>query len=286
MKTEIEVISPGLFSTIQDRGRFGFMKFGVPVSGVMDSYASRICNLLLGNQPDAAVMEITFQGPQLKFHGSTKICLSGADLGAQINGVAIRRNELLKVEEGDVLKFGGRKSGFRAYLGVAGGFDTEVSMHSRSWYEDITSFSNLRKGMNLPVADSKLKPESTFSGIKVKEDYLFAKFIEAYPGHEFYQLSEEQQRKLFSDNFSLESSSNRMAIGLKEDLPNELQAIITGPVLPGTVQLTPGGNIIVLMQDCQTTGGYPRILQLSDYGKQVLSQKMPGEKIQFKRVEY
>lgn len=286
MKMEIEVLNPGLFSTIQDRGRFGFMKFGVPVSGVMDKYASKICNLLLGNQPDAAVMEITLQGPQLKFHCTTNICLSGADLNAQINGTSVKRNELLQVHEGDVLKFGKRESGFRAYLGVAGGFNTEMSMHSRSWYDGITESSTLEKGMRLPVQDSSLKARSTFSGIKVQEDYLSENLIEAFAGPEFDQLSEEQQENLFSEQFSLESSSNRMAVRLKENFQNELQAIITGPVLPGTVQLTPGGNLIVLMQDCQTTGGYPRVLQLSEYGKQVLSQKIPGEKIQFKRVEY
>lgn len=286
MKMEIEVLNPGLFSTIQDRGRFGFMKFGVPVSGVMDKYASKICNLLLGNQPDVSVMEITLQGPQLKFNSTTNICLTGADLNAQINGASVKRNELLQVQEGDVLKFGKRESGFRAYLGVAGGFNTQMSMHSRSWYDGITESSRLEKGMRLPVQDSSLKARSTFSGIKVQEDYLSENLIEAFAGPEFDQLSEEQQENLFSEQFSLESSSNRMAVRLKENFQNELQAIITGPVLPGTVQLTPGGNLIVLMQDCQTTGGYPRVLQLSEYGKQVLSQKIPGEKIQFKRVEY
>lgn len=286
MKAEIEVLHPGLFSTIQDGGRFGFMKSGVPISGTMDKYASKICNLLLGNLPDAAVMEITFQGPQLKFHNSVNLCLSGGDLSAQINGSSVKKNEVLHLQEGDVLKFGKRKSGFRAYLGVAGGFDTEVSMHSRSWYEGITESSILEKGMRLAIQGSSLKHEFTFSGIRVQEDYLFDNLVAAFPGPEFDQLSEEQQNKLFSEKFSLEPSSNRMAIGFKENFQNELQAIITGPVLPGTVQLTPGGNLIVLMQDCQTTGGYPRVLQLSEYGKQVLSQKMPGEKIQFKKVEY
>lgn len=285
MKSEIEVLSPGLFSTIQDPGRFGFMKFGVPVSGAMDKYAARICNLLLGNEIDAAVMEITLQGPKLKFHGDLNICLSGADLDASLNDLPVERNEILQIQKGDILKFGRRRSGFRAYLGVSGGFDTEFVMNSRSWYEGLTENFKLEKGMKLPVKSSSLKSRSTHSSIKVDKDYLNETEIEAFPGPEFEELSKEQQKSLFDHQFSIEGSSNRMAIRFGENFRNELKSIITGPVIPGTVQLTPAGNIIALMRDCQTTGGYPRILQLSEYGKQVLSQKMPGEKIQFLKRE-
>ncbi len=286
MKAEIEILHPGLFSTIQDQGRLGFMKFGVPVSGVMDIYAAKICNLLLGNPLGAAVMEITLQGPKLKFHHKTNICLSGADLDARLNEDPVKLNELLRVEKGDILKFGRRKTGFRAYLGVAGGFDTEMLMNSRSWYEGITESTKLEKGMSLRIKNFPLKATTTNSSIKVEEDYLSEKLVEAFPGPEFENLSEEQQLKIFQKDFTIEGSSNRMAISFGENFENELQSMITGPVLPGTVQLTPGGNVIALMQDCQTTGGYPRILQLNDYGKQVLSQKIPGEKIQFKKVNY
>ncbi|AVR47544.1 allophanate hydrolase [Christiangramia fulva] len=286
MKAEIEILQPGLFSTIQDNGRFGFMEFGVPVSGVMDKYAAKIVNLLLGNPVDAAVMEITLQGPQLKFHTAINICLSGADLSAAVNGNPVKRNELLQVENGDVLKFGKRKSGFRAYLGVSGGFDTEKVMNSRSWYRGITRNFKLEKNYFLKIHEFPLKTRSTNASIKVDENYLFDKSIDAFPGPEFDKLSEEQQEEIFKVYFSLEVSSNRMAISFAEKFSNEIEPILTGPVLPGTVQLTPAGNVIALMQDCQTTGGYPRILQLSEFGKQVLSQKMPGEKIRFKKVDY
>lgn len=286
MEAEIEVLSPGLFSTIQDPGRFGFMKFGVPVSGAMDKYASRICNLLLGNEIEAAVMEITLQGPKLKFHQELTICLSGADLDASLNDRSVKRNEILKIKNDDVLKFGRRRSGFRAYLGVSGGFDTETVMNSRSWYDGLTEEFKLEKGMRLSVKSSSLTPQPTHSSIKVDEDYLNETEIKVFLGPEFEELSKEQQGNLFDQIFNIGGSSNRMAVRLSENFSNELSAIITGPVIPGTVQLTPAGNIIVLMQDCQTTGGYPRILQLSEYGKQVLSQKMPGEKIQFIKREY
>ncbi|MFV8224487.1 biotin-dependent carboxyltransferase family protein [Christiangramia aquimixticola] len=283
---KIKVLQPGLFSTIQDLGRSGFQKYGVPKSGVMDTYAMRICNLILGNTETTSVMEITFLGPQLEFDAATKICISGADLSPTLNSEKISSNHIISVNKGDVLKFGRRISGFRSYLGIKGGFKTEVVMNSQSWYDGITSSTRLDKGMELEYTTYATKAVQTFSSIKPEMEYLNDTNIEAYPGPEFDQLNLEQQKILFSENFSLSESSNRMAIQFKEKLENSLSSIITGPVVPGTVQLTPSGQLIALMRDCQTTGGYPRVLQLSDHGIQVLSQKIPGEKINFFRKEY
>ncbi|MUP41161.1 biotin-dependent carboxyltransferase family protein [Christiangramia aestuarii] len=286
MKAEIEVVQPGLFSSIQDLGRFGFQKYGVPHSGVMDRYAMRICNLILGNSQEAAVLEITMQGPQLKFSAPTRICISGADLSPQLNGKAVSLNELIYISEGDVLKFAGRRSGFRAYIGISGGFRTEKLMDSRSWYEGLTEEFRLLKGMKLTYKAEEFSDIETHSSLKIDSEYLAEDEIEVYPGPEFSQLSFTQKNQLFNSLFSTNEDSNRMAVQLKEGLKNELKPIITAPVLPGTVQLTPSGKIIVLMRDCQTTGGYPRILQLSEYGIQVLSQKLPGENLSFQKKDY
>lgn len=283
---EIEVLQPGLFSSIQDLGRFGFQKFGVPQSGVMDRYSMRICNLILGNSENASVLEITMQGPKLKFNSQTSICISGADLSPELNEIPIPQNEMIKISAGDILKFGRRRSGFRSYIGIHGGFQTEELMASRSWYEGLTNDFRLKKGMKLSFSsDISLNPE-THSSIKIDTEYLNSDEIETYPGPEFENLSVEQQEFLFNSQFKTDENSNRMAVQLKEEFSNELGSIITGPVMPGTVQLTPSGKIIVLMRDCQTTGGYPRILQLSEKGIQVLSQKLPGEKIRFCKKEY
>ncbi|MCB7480708.1 biotin-dependent carboxyltransferase family protein [Christiangramia sediminis] len=286
MKAEIEVLQPGLFSTIQDLGRFGFQKFGVPHSGVMDRYAMRICNLILGNPEEASVLEITMQGPQLKFNAPTSICISGADLSPELNGEPIENNTFIEIQQGDILKFGTRKSGFRSYLGILGGFQTEFIMESFSWYEGLTENFRLRKGIKLSYKSQRLAITETHSNLKLDINYLNRNEVEVYPGPEFDQLSATQQDQIFNSQFKTDDSSNRMAVQFKEDLINELQPIITSPVMPGTVQLTPSGKIIVLMRDCQTTGGYPRILQLSEKGIQVLSQKFPGEEINFKEVKY
>ncbi|SDR67864.1 biotin-dependent carboxylase uncharacterized domain-containing protein [Gramella sp. MAR_2010_147] len=286
MKAEIEVLQPGLFSTIQDLGRFGFQKFGVPHSGVMDRYAMRISNLILGNPEDASVMEITMQGPQLKFYGSTSICISGADISPELNEKPLEQNSVIEINKGDVLKFKSLRAGFRCYLAIAGGFTTEILMDSQSWYEGLTACFRLKKGMKLAYISKPYTKSSTHSSLRIDSDYIISKEIEVYRGPEFEELTVERQKGLFDSKFTVEETSNRMAVQFKKNFKNDLQPIITGPVMPGTVQLTPSGKIIALMRDCQTTGGYPRILQLSEKGIQVLSQKKPGEEIRFIKKEY
>lgn len=281
MKAEIEVLQPGLFSTLQDSGRKGFMEYGVPVSGAMDSYASGMANLLLQNSPDAAVMEITQLGPELKFLGATQIVISGADLSPVINGNSIENNRVYNIQAADVLSFGKRIKGCRAYLAVKGGFKTECFLNSSSWYTGITAHTRLEKGMKLEYKITSVAKESTHAGIKT-DDYLTSEIVETFPGPEFELLSEEEKKILQNSAFTIDKNNNRMGIQLQEEIHNSLEPILTGPVLPGTVQLTPSGKLIILMKDGQTTGGYPRVLQLSEKGINMIAQKVMGEKISFK----
>lgn len=282
MGTEIEVLQPGLFSSIQDFGRTGFLKYGVPLSGAMDNFSAKMANLVLNNQPDSAVLEITQMGPKLKFHSSTKIALSGADLSAAINNIPIKVNIVYSIKEGDILSFGKPVLGMRTYLSVAGGFQTEMELGSRSWYDGITSYYRLEKGQKIPIHPVNNSIVYTYSSVKVSQKLLLKEEVDVFEGPEFYLLTKEETDSLFQNAFSIDKNNNRMAIQLKEELKNNLEPIITGPVLPGTVQLTPSGKLIVLMRDCQTTGGYPRVLQLSNQAMDVISQKSVGGKFRFK----
>lgn len=282
MKAEIEVLHPGLFSSIQDFGRRGFQKYGVPFSGAMDRLALKTANLILRNKADAAVLEITQMGPKLKFPSPTKIAISGAYLSPKLNDLEIENNEVIKVEAGDVLSFGRPVKGSRAYLAIAGGFQTEKILESRSLYEGITAFQKLEKGHRLPYSAVSGEVKETYASVKFDSAYLETSEIKVFPGPEFEKLPQELKTELQKTNFSISKNNNRMAVQLGEKLENELEPIITGPVLPGTVQLTPGGNLIVLMRDCQTTGGYPRVLQLSEHSINILAQKKTGEEVHFK----
>ncbi|WP_282135719.1 biotin-dependent carboxyltransferase family protein [Seonamhaeicola maritimus] len=277
----IKVLNPGMYSTIQDFGRFGYQKYGVPCSGVMDRKAASFANAILGNNNELPVLEMTMLGPKLQFDCNTIICVSGADMSPKLNNTFILNNKPISVKKGDVLSFGKLNNGVRSYLAVSGGFSTEKVMESYSMYAGITNQSKIEKNDIIEVSIKSELFENQHASIKMNTDYFGSKDIEVFKGPEFETLSESQKELLFNQDFTISKDNNRMAYQLNEPLENSLEPIITSLVLPGTVQLTPSGKLIILMRDCQTTGGYPRVLQLKESSINVLSQKFTGQMVSF-----
>lgn len=280
----IKVLHPGFYSTIQDSGRIGFQQYGVPYSGVMDIYSAALANHTLGNKESASVIEMTMTGATLQFYYDTYICISGADMVAKINDTNIMLNKSIKIISGDILTFGKLKKGFRSYLAVSGGFKTETIMNSQSMYKGITTQSRISKNDELKINSNTYYIDNKHALIKVNNELYFNDKIEVFKGPEFELLLKNQQEFLFQMTFTISKDNNRMAYQLLETLDNSLEPIITSAVLPGTVQLTPSGKLIVLMRDCQTTGGYPRVLQLKESAINILAQKFTGNVINFKLV--
>lgn len=275
----IKVLHPGIYSSIQDLGRFGHAKMGVPSSGAMDQLSSVLGNTLLANQKNDAVIEITFGMARLEFTSEVFFCVTGADFSQKLNSVPIQTQEVYQASKGSILSFGQRKYGARTYLAVQGGIVSEMVLNSRSFMNGITSKLRLQKGDLLSIGDSKLfahKPPN----IQVDEQHFFNSKLECYPGPEYDQLQKDQKKRL-TDCFTISEDNNRVGYRLNEVIENKLDPILTSPVLPGTVQLTPSGKLIVLMRDGQVTGGYPRVLQLSDESISILSQKIMGESLRF-----
>ncbi|TJY33915.1 5-oxoprolinase subunit C family protein [Pontimicrobium aquaticum] len=279
----IKVIHPGFYSTIQDLGRKDFQHLGVPISGVMDVYAGKMANAILGNDENCAVLEITMLGPKLEFCCDTAIVITGANLSPSLANTIINNNTLVNVNKGEVLSFNKPINGFRVYLAVSGGFQSEIVLNSRSMYQGITKAISVKKGGVLKIQPKNHRSKA-YSSIKIRTDYLNEKTISVYKGPEFKLLNNEQMDKLFNQEFTISKENNRMAYQLDELIINDLSGIITSLVLPGTVQLTPSGKLIVLMRDCQTTGGYPRVLQLSESAINTLAQKCTGNRIIFKLI--
>jgi biotin-dependent carboxylase-like uncharacterized protein len=277
----IKVLNPGFYSTIQDSGRKGFQQYGVPYSGVMDAYSAALANHVLGNDENAAVIEMTMTGAKLQFHCVTNICISGADMTPTLNGIQIQLNKSIEIQSEDVLSFGKLNKGFRCYLAVLGGFETEVVMNSQSMYKGITTQFKISKNDELKIDENNSFVDSKNALIKVNNEHFFNNKIDVFKGPEFEFLSKNQREFLLQNEFTISKDNNRMAYQLSELLENTLEPIITSAVLPGTVQLTPSGKLIVLMRDCQTTGGYPRVLQLSESSINVLAQKFTGASITF-----
>lgn len=282
----IKVLKSGFYTTIQDLGRFKYQDFGVPISGVMDDYSAQFANALLNNDKNDAVIEITMGGPSLQFECHTMICISGADMSPKLNGNEIKLNEIIPIKPNDVLTFGKLNYGLRSYLAVKGGFKTELKLDSYSMYKNVTSKFNIEANDVLKINETLPFDSSKYATLKFNKSIFESNVIEAYKGPEFEFLPPNEQNELFEKEFTISNLNDRMAYQLEEPFKNELKPIITSLVLPGTVQLTPSGNLIILMRDCQTTGGYPRILQLKESSINCLAQKFKGQKIRFQLLNY
>ena len=280
----IKVLKPGIHTTIQDLGRFGYRNQGVPVSGNMDSISAGFANALLNNNANDAMLEITLSGPKLLFTDATNIVLTGAEMSPQLNGEPIRNYRVYKVIEGDVLSFGELKRGLRSYLAVHGGFDSKTVLNSKSFYEDITSQWCLKKNDVLSLKSGINEIENHESNIKNISAFYETDILEVYEGPDFELFTTGEQEKILSGSYTVSKDNNRMGYQLEEISIEHTKSIITSPVLPGTIQLTPAGKLIILLKDAQTTGGYPRVLQLTEKSISILAQKNVGDKLNFDLV--
>jgi len=275
----IKVLNAGIYCSVQDQGRIGFAKKGIPQGGSLDSYSAELANALLKNSPTNAVIEITYGLGKFEFTYDTYICMTGGNFSPKLNMTSIRMNRVYEVNKNDVLSFGKRNYGARVYLAVQGGIQSDVVLQSRSFASGITQL-RLEKGDELSIKAMETYVEDAFSKVKVYKEHFEATDLECFPGPEFDQLNETQKQQLF-EAFTISEDNNRVGYRLNEPIENNLQSILTSAVLPGTVQLTPSGKLIVLMKDCQVTGGYPRVLQLSEVAISRLSQKVAGDAVRF-----
>ena len=278
----IKVLKEGLFTTIQDIGRFGYKNIGVPVSGSMDQTSAKLANLLLGNDESSAVLEMTLIGPTLEFMNDTYISITGADMNPSLNKQKVLQNKPLFVNKGDILYLSHSSNGMRSYLGIKGGFNSEKKLGSKSFYRGITKREKLIKNDKIKfakVTSSPMKMNKSINDFKINRKNK----INVFKGPEFDLLDSNSKDIIFNTDFTI-GVNNRMGYNLVEPIENSISSIISSPVMPGTVQLTPSGRLIILCRDCQTSGGYPRVLQLDKSSMDSLSQKTIGETIKLKLV--
>ncbi|MDP5231267.1 MAG: biotin-dependent carboxyltransferase family protein [Cellulophaga sp.] len=278
----LKVLKSGFYTTIQDTGRFGLRDKGVPISGIMDMETVSKLNALLENKEDAAVLEITMTGPTLEFEEDTFITLGGAEFSITLNNEPIDGFTVIKIKAGDILSYGRLKKGFRGYLAIKGGFKSDKVLNSRSYYPSINPKGIIKDRALIPYEKTDtFKPK--LSEMKV-DDLLDENILQVGKGPEFMLLSDKQLEYLFFKEFTVANENNRMAYQLNEELSGHKVSMLTSATLPGTVQFTPSGKLIILMKDGQTTGGYPRILQLTDKAISILAQKKAGDTIKFKLI--
>jgi len=275
----IKVIQPGLFTTIQDGGRHGYRNIGIPTSGFMDQESAWAANKIVDNDREESLIEITLKGPTLLFNNNCTISITGGDFNPLINDKPIKMYESINVKLGDTLKINNTKNGARCYLAISGGIYVKSIFGSKSFLSNISESYYLRKGDEIKISDNSNNKILKKNNLKFKLN----RSMEVFKGPEFDLLSIKVKNMLFKNEFTIRTNS-RMAYNLEEKVQIGIKSIISSPVLPGSVQLTPSGKMIILHRDCQTTGGYPRILQLNKSSLNHLSQIKSNEKIKFSLI--
>ena len=275
----IKFISKGLYTTIQDDGRFGYRNIGVPSSGYMDRESAQTANLILDNPINNPVIEATLIGPTIKFEKSTFICITGSDFNPMLNESRISLYTPVKVNKGDILKINNSSFGSRCYISIKGGIKVDKVLGSKSYYPQISDSSIIKKGDEFKFETNNSEPNYKL----INQKFELNKNLKVFKGPEFNSLNKGSINKIIDQEFSI-GINNRMAYNLKEKIQAGTSSIISSPVIPGTVQLTPSGQMIILHRDCQTTGGYPRILQLDEKSLNNLAQLRIGDKIKFEIV--
>jgi len=280
--SRVQVIKEGYLDSLQDLGRFGFTSLGIPVSGVMDIISAKIANALLENRFECTVLEMTLMGPTLLFSIDTVIAITGADMSPRLNEKPIQMQTKIKINTGDILRFSHVAYGCRSYLAVKNGFQSDKILNSTSFYKTITKQNQLVKGSEILLSEQLKESQLPHAHIKIDTQFFDTPILMAYKGPEFDVLSTRQKEYLQKSSFQITLNS-RMGYQFKtvSTLAHK-QEILTSSVLPGTVQLTQSGKLIALMKDCQVTGGYPRILQLTEKSQAILAQKNTFQKVNFK----
>ena len=277
----IKIINKGMLSTIQDLGRVGYKQYGVPQSGAMDSYALRVANILVDNDENTPVIEVTYGAFKCSFLHDAIISVTGGNIGGFLNNKFIAMWQTLKVEKGDVLEFRGGEH-FRGYLAINKGIECERILGSYSTYE--------RAGFNKPIEDNQIiKGElSNLDGAKIasiseipKYDNII-RFVKG-PHNSFF--SDEHLDELCFSEYTVTSASDRMGVRLEgKKIKTSSKDLLSCPLPIGAIQVPPSGQPIVIMADGQVTGGYPIIGCVISTDISKLAQQKPGNNLMFKEV--
>jgi antagonist of KipI len=283
----------GILTTIQDSGRQGFRSFGINPNGTMDRTASRLVNILLGNNENEAVLEMHFPAPKLLFEENGVIALGGADFGAKIDRAPIKNWQTIPVNKGQILSFPEKKIGNRIYLSVKGGFQIEDWLNSKS--TNLKAKFGGFAGRKLEK-DDRLKFRQLSTNLNHQRplmispffvtDYLHTNRIRFIIGPEFDLLTPLSSEVILKERFLISQDSDRMGYRLNGKplyLLNEKE-LVSSAVTFGTMQLLPNGQMIILMADHQTTGGYPRIGNIISMDLPILAQLGANDKIKFEFV--
>jgi antagonist of KipI len=287
----------GFLTSVQDLGRTGFRQFGVSTSGALDCFALRVANLLVGNDQGAAGLEVTLGGLRLRFRDERIVAWCGGEFDVQIGSQRMPAGHIAHLRSGDELKFGRPRTGCRCWLAISGGVDVPVVLGSRS--TDLrANFGGiegrpLRDGDEVPLGKFRRSQTAATGGISswtAPHDWAspakrnpVLRFVR---GSDWLRFNDETIQRFTNQEFAVSPDSDRM--GVRFDGP-ELKRednidLISEAVAPGTIQVPLGGKPILLLQDCQTIGGYPKISHVITLDLGIAAQLRGGDHVRFSEV--
>lgn len=288
----IKILDAGLLTTVQDLGRYGFQRYGVSASGVMDEYSAKIANKLVGNKVGEAVLETTLKGVQIEFLQNTAVAITGGNCDVTLNGTKIELWQSYLVNRGDILKMGICRSGLRNYLAFAGGIDVPIIMNSKSTNlkAKVGGFNGrkLMTGDILSVGVGSLEAPLTLN-----KHYIptYSKDIKVgvILGQQDDHFTEAGIKTFLNETYTVTQESDRMGIRLSSVSGATIEHkngvdIISDGITFGAIQVPGSGQPIVMMADRQTTGGYTKIGNVISSDLAKLAQATPRTKVRF--VEY
>ena len=299
----INVITPGILTTIQDLGRPGYYHLGIPMGGAMDRMALRAANLLVGNAEDAAGLEAVFMGPELEFTEDTTIAVCGADLPPKVNGEVKPGWTAISVKSGDVLSFDFLRTGARVYIAISGGIATPPALGSRSTYAigALGGYEGrgILAGDTLPTGTDKATGRS---GKSVPETLRRTSETPAelrmLPGLYWHRVTEASQRAFFEDTWKVANEADRMGYRFQGGRPMEFvqrdqpfgagsdPSNITDACYPyGSVQVPSGTEPIILHRDAVSGGGYFMIGSIISADMDLIGQLQPNTPTRFVQVD-
>jgi antagonist of KipI len=287
------VTKEGMLSTVQDMGRYGYQACGVNPGGVMDRAAARLINLLLGNCDDRPVFELHFPAGEFLFERNVYFAIGGAEFSPELSNKPISNWTVYQASKGDLLRFSKRVLGNRSYVAVKAGFSVPRWLGSAS--TSLVTRTGGFEGRRLQVGD-RIMFDNSMAGPRHSNDrigpsilpiYSTAPRVRVIAGPEFDMVTGVSQHRFFTEEFTVSQLSDRMGFRLKGPPLHRLSddEILSSGTTFGTIQLLPDGQMIVLMADHQTTGGYPRIASVISVDLPLIAQLGPGNKISFQLIE-
>jgi len=291
------VTRAGFLTSVQDLGRTGLRQFGVSTSGALDSFGLRVANLLVGNDEGAAGLEITLGGLQLRFEDERIVAWCGGEFDVQIGSRALPAGHVAHLQAGDELKFGLAQIGCRCWLAISGGIDVPVVLDSRS--TDLrANFGGLegrtlRDGDQLSLGEFRQSETAVAAGISSwSAPHDWASPPSRHPslrfirGVDWNRFNDVTIQRFTQHEFSVSPDSDRMGVRFDgPELKREDETdLISEAVAPGTIQVPPSGKPILLLGDCQTIGGYPKIAHVITVDLGIAAQLRAGDGVRFFEV--